>query len=224
MQPACCACARATSPRAFRSPRRLVVCALKRPPKKVLNDYSTNRRRSLKDLRIRIEKHLVPYFGGHRHGLNHNGRCPLVHRTTAERDDDDSPRLRGRAQGRNYSAAWPLANSRSSGVQWRSQSRTDRAETMFTLSIQAGKTAHKPHIPMLRENNVRTGFFEPEQIASILKHLPDQARPVVQFAYLTGWRLTSEVLPLEWRHIDFEGNGIGSMRERPRMTRGAFSR
>jgi hypothetical protein len=30
----------------------------------------------------------------------------------------------------------------------------------FTLAVQAGKLQHRSYLPMLRENNVRTGFFE----------------------------------------------------------------
>lgn len=37
---------------------------------------------------------------------------------------------------------------------------------MFSLAMQAGKLRYKPHIPMLRENNVRAGFFEPEHTSS----------------------------------------------------------
>jgi integrase len=31
---------------------------------------------------------------------------------------------------------------------------------------------------------------------------------VVRFAFLTGWRTASEVLPLEWRHVDWEGRCV----------------
>lgn len=57
---------------------------------------------------------------------------------------------------------------------------------MFSLAMQAGKLRHKPHIPLLREDNVRTGFFEPEQYLAVQKHLPEPLRPVVTFAYVTG--------------------------------------
>jgi len=30
----------------------------------------------------------------------------------------------------------------------------------------------------------------------------------VEFAYITGWRIDSEVLPLEWRQIDFMAGEI----------------
>jgi integrase len=50
---------------------------------------------------------------------------------------------------------------------------------------------------------VRTGFFEPEQYAAVLAHLSAFLRPVMQFAYITGWRIASEVLGLQWRQVDF---------------------
>ena len=45
----------------------------------------------------------------------------------------------------------------------------------------------------------RTGFFESEQYLSVLADLPAAIRSVITFAYLTGWRIASEVLPLQWR-------------------------
>ena len=47
------------------------------------------------------------------------------------------------------------------------------------------------------------GFFEREQFLSVLQRLPEQVGPVATFAYITGWRIDSEVLPLEWRRVDF---------------------
>jgi integrase len=52
---------------------------------------------------------------------------------------------------------------------------------------------------------VRQGFFEREQYESVQAHLPDDIQPVIEFALLTGWRINSEVLTLEWRQVDFEG-------------------
>ena len=79
---------------------------------------------------------------------------------------------------------------------------------MFSLAIQAGKLHAKPYIPMLREDNVRRGFFEPAQFAAVRAHLPAPLRPVVMLAYLTGWRLSSEILPLEWRQVDWTGRVV----------------
>lgn len=79
---------------------------------------------------------------------------------------------------------------------------------MFTLAIDAGKLMGRPKIAMLPENNARQGFFEPEQFQSVMRHLPEDLRPPVQFAYITGWRLKSEVLTREWRHIDLKAGTV----------------
>ena len=79
---------------------------------------------------------------------------------------------------------------------------------MFTLAVQAGKLHAKPYIPMLREDNVRRGFFEPEQFEAMRAKLPAALQPLVTFAYLTGWRLKSEILPLEWRQVDWTGRVV----------------
>src|SRR5712692_6683829 len=73
---------------------------------------------------------------------------------------------------------------------------------MGTLAMQAGKLTGRPYIPLLKERNIRTGFFEPEQFASVKHHLPVHLQPIVEFAYITGWRTRSEILPLEWRQVD----------------------
>lgn len=79
---------------------------------------------------------------------------------------------------------------------------------ILNLARQNGKLMHVPHVPMLKERNVRTGFFEREQIERILARLPLAIRPAVQFAYITGWRIPSEVLKLQWRHVDFEARVV----------------
>jgi hypothetical protein len=33
----------------------------------------------------------------------------------------------------------------------------------------------------------------------VLAHVPAEIQQVITFAYITGWRIASEVLPLEWR-------------------------
>jgi integrase len=79
---------------------------------------------------------------------------------------------------------------------------------IFSLAMQAGKLLHRPHVPLLRENNTRTGFFELEQFESVVGHLPAPLRPVIEFAYITGWRIDSEILPLEWRQVDFKAGEV----------------
>lgn len=72
----------------------------------------------------------------------------------------------------------------------------------FTLALQAGKLTHRPAFPSLEVRNVRTGFFEEPECRAVLARLDDDVQPVVEFAYLTGWR-RGEILPLEWRQVDF---------------------
>ena len=73
---------------------------------------------------------------------------------------------------------------------------------MFTLGIQAGKLLHGPHIGLLHENNTRRGFFERYQFEAVRDHLPEDLRGLVTFAYVTGWRVPSEILPMRWPQID----------------------
>jgi len=61
---------------------------------------------------------------------------------------------------------------------------------------------------MLREDNVRSGFFEREQFEAVRRALPADLQPVVSFGYCTGWRIPSEVLPLQWRQVDLEGGTV----------------
>ena len=57
----------------------------------------------------------------------------------------------------------------------------------FNLTLQAEKIVSKPYIPMLRENNVRTGFFEYEEFLAVRAALPAFLRPMATFGYYTGW-------------------------------------
>jgi len=92
---------------------------------------------------------------------------------------------------------------------------------MFRLGERAGKVATRPYIALLREDNVRIGFFEPEQFAAVWTRLPEDLRAAIEFAYLTGWRLKSEVLALQWWQVDFEA---GMVRLEPGTTKNADGR
>lgn len=74
---------------------------------------------------------------------------------------------------------------------------------MFSLGLQAGKVAAKPYIPTLKENNIRKGFFEREDFINLRKALPEYLRPLVTFAYYTGWR-SEEIRSLQWRQVDLK--------------------
>ena len=78
------------------------------------------------------------------------------------------------------------------------------------LNLGAQQTPPKvdrvPHIPMLKENNVRKGFFEDSEFQALRKALPSYLQGFVTFAYKTGWRV-SEIEGLVWSQIDLD-NGI----------------
>lgn len=77
------------------------------------------------------------------------------------------------------------------------------------LNLAAQQTPPKvdrvPHIPMLKENNVRKGFFEHEDFLKLREALPDYLKGFVTFAYKTGWRV-SEIRDLSWAQVDLTNN------------------
>ena len=154
----------------------------------IINDYVTNNRRSLDELERRIRLHLKPALGGRRMAAI---ATPEIRAFVARRQEA------GASNGEINRELTVL-------------------KRMFTLAVQGGKLLHRPHIPMLREDNVRTGFFEREQLEALLPHLPGEIRPIVQFAYVTGRRIASEILPLEWRQVDL---GAGEVRLDPGTTK-----
>jgi integrase len=156
-------------------------------------EYAVNGRRSADELERRIRLHLLPSFGGRR----------LASITTADvnafilkRQKDVM--LIGDGDEREH-------RRYSTGEINRELTTLKR---ILNLARQNGKLMHVPHVPLLKERNVPTGFFEREQIERLLVHLPSPIRPAVQFADVTGWRIPSEVLKLQWRHVDFEARVV----------------
>ena len=44
--------------------------------------------------------------------------------------------------------------------------------------------------------------LERESFEAVRGHFPEQLRGVVTFAYIIGWRVQSEAIPLQWRQVD----------------------
>lgn len=86
---------------------------------------------------------------------------------------------------------------------------------MFTLAVQAGRLATRPHIPMLAEENARQGFLDHGGFLALRAVLPEALRDPVTFLYLSGWRV-SEMRGLEWRDVDLPG---GVARLRPALSK-----
>jgi hypothetical protein len=94
----------------------------------VINDFQVNRKRSLRTVKSRIDKHLKPFFGGRR--MSAIG-TPLIRQFVIHRQ---------------AAGAMNGTINRELGT----------LKRMFTLAVQSGKLMSRPYIPMLKENNVRT--------------------------------------------------------------------
>src|SRR5215203_1923842 len=174
----------------------------------LLNDYQANGKKTYADVKRRIDKHIAPYFGGRR--MTAIATADIRAYTTERQQATEIVRAAHRIRRKDGThRAVPEQRRPSTGA---SNGEINRELTilkrMYTLAVQSGKLYTKPHIPMLKEDNVRAGFFEPEQFESVRAYLPAHLRNVAAMAYLTGWRTRSEILPLEWRQVDFEAGEV----------------
>ncbi len=46
------------------------------------------------------------------------------------------------------------------------------------------------------------GFNEPSQYSALVQNMPDYLKPVIRTAYITGWRIKSEILTRQKHHVD----------------------
>jgi integrase len=191
----------------------------------MITEYKVNKRRSLDELERRIEKHLKPFFGGWRMV---SITTPPIRTYIAERQSATEVTKKAYTITRRDGTTVTVPEQRWStrGV---SNAEINRELTvlkrMFTLAKQAGKLLYCPHIQMLEERNTRKGFFEAEMFHAVLEHLPEPLRRVIEFAYITGWRIPSEVLTLQWRQVDFDANdGVGEIRLDPETTKNRAGR
>jgi len=79
---------------------------------------------------------------------------------------------------------------------------------MFSLGKKSTppKVGQVPYIPMLKESNTHKGFFEHDEYLTLKASLPAELRPLIAFAYFSGWR-KGEILGLTWDKVDLQ-NGI----------------
>jgi integrase len=60
-----------------------------------------------------------------------------------------------------------------------------------------------PDVAMLAEATARQGFFERADLDALLPHLPEDLRAPIEVAFITGWRVASEIYTRTWAHVDF---------------------
>lgn len=153
----------------------------------VEDDFITNDRRSLKRVRGAL-KHLRAAFAG-----------------VPARNIDEA-RITGYVRERRAEGA-------ANGTVNRELTALKR---MFTLALRAQRVSRRPYIAMLSEADPRKGFVERDQVEAIIAQLPQAVAVVVRVAYLTGWRVASELLTRQWKHVDFAG---GFLRLEPGETK-----
>jgi integrase len=134
----------------------------------------------LKWVRIKVDKHLLPFFAGKRaHLITTSALRAFV--------------IRRQKQGASNAAI---------------NREIAALKRALNLGLQSGTISRKPQFIRLSENNVRRGFFERREFEALLANFPDYLRAPVTFAYLTGWRLQIEILTLTWDRVNLDEGSI----------------
>ncbi|MDA2937545.1 site-specific integrase [Acidobacteria bacterium AH-259-A15] len=146
----------------------------------VVDDYHANEQKTANEVERRLRLHLLPYFGGVR----------AVFITPAD--------IRQFSLIRKKEGAANATIDRELAI----------IKRAFNLGAKDGKVMVKPYVPMMKENNVRSGFFERHQFESVRRNLEEPLQAVITFAYITGWRSRSEIQTLQWSQVDFEARRV----------------
>jgi len=155
----------------------------------VVNDYRNNGRSSLAHVERRLKLHLLSAFA-------------------AIRAADFST-----SHVRRYIATRREAGASNAEIN-RELAIVKRA---FRLAAQCDPpgVARVPHIPMLEEDNVRTGFLEHEPYRRLRNELPIYLRLLLVIGYHVGCR-KGELLEIEWPQMDL---GVRRIRLEPGTTK-----
>jgi integrase len=145
----------------------------------ILTDYRMNKRKSLRSITLSLQ-HLYATFA----------RTPAIDITTD--------------QIRAYITARQETGAANSSI----NRELSALKRMFHLAEGVEKVHRIPNIPRLHEDNVRKGFFEADQFAALLPHLDENIQPLFQTAYITGWRIPSEIATRQWANVDFQSGWL----------------
>ena len=156
----------------------------------VVTDYRVNGKKSLRDVQTRIRLHLEPFFGGRR----------MASITTAD--------VRTYVASRQAPIELEDGSAKPGAAHATINRELAVLKRAFRLSVQAGKLLHVPHVPMLAENNIRTGFFEIDEFNDVQAALPEELQGITLIAFLVGWRISSEIQTLTWGQVNREARTV----------------
>jgi len=141
-------------------------------------------------------------------------------RRSLERVEDALGHLRGFFGG---VVAVEITSDRiGSYISWRQEQRAASATIKrelaalgraFRLAQKAGMVAFRPEISTLREESQPREFFEADQYRAVLENLPAYLKPAIQTAFITGWRIKSEILTRQKQHLDLQSGFLNLERE-----------
>jgi integrase len=147
----------------------------------VADDYKENRRKSLRDVQIRLEKHLIPALGEVRaadFGTWH------IKQYIARRRSEEAHNSTINREFAIVSRGFHLA-----------------------LAGDPPVVSRVPHIPKLPEDNVREGFLDLDGFRRLLSELPVHLRPLFVVGYQTGVR-SGELKKIQWPQEDWKASQI----------------
>lgn len=147
--------------------------------KAVVDHYDVNGLRSRDDIECRYRLHLDPFFGM-RKAVTITGAN--INAYVARRKAEGAP----------------------NGTINRELEALKRA---FRLGIEQETITRMPKIKLLKESNVRTGFFTRAEVDRVCSNLKEPLNRFVLFAFLTAWRY-DEIRGLKWSNVDFERGEI----------------
>ena len=147
------------------------------------NDYTINQKSSIEEVARNWKNHLGPFFG---HFKASQVNYQMVGRYVEERQKEGA----------------------ANGTCNRELSNLKRA---FHLGLRAAKVSRMPVFPSkLAENNVRTGFVEPDQYLKIADATAKAGlwlRAIYEVGYTWGWR-KEEVLGLRVKQVDLKNRTV----------------